>query len=64
MTNTRTGRDYFQLGRSQLLHIVIDEINAEATLCQRDIDGAVLANDVEDQPICTHCMRALRKLEK
>lgn len=59
-------RDYYQLGRSQLLHVVIFDANAEVdlTMCGRDIyETGKLANDVEDAPLCTHCRRALDKLQ-
>lgn len=58
-------RDYFQLGRSELLHVVIvdPESEVDLTLCGRDIyETGRIANDVEDQPLCTNCRRAMDKL--
>lgn len=63
-TETRNGH-YYQLGRSQLLHIVFLDAEAkeDQTLCGRDIyETGKLADDVEDAPICTHCRRQLRKI--
>lgn len=56
----RGRRDYYQLGRSDLLHVVIFDIDddSELTECGRPIyETGRLANDVEDQPLCTHCRR-------
>lgn len=57
-----TERHYYQLGRSQLLHIVDHDAEADLTLCGRDIyETGKLADDVDDAPLCTHCLRKFRK---
>lgn len=59
-------RDYYQLGRSNLLHVVIFDTHTDAdlTLCGRDIyETGRLANDVEDQPVCTNCRRSFEKAQ-
>lgn len=63
----RGRRDYFQLGRSELLHVVIVDPKSEVdlTLCGRAIyETGRIANDVEDQPLCTNCRRKFDKLPK
>lgn len=58
-------RDYYQLGRSLLLHLVIfdSKTDDDLTLCGRNIyETGRIANDVDDQPICTNCLRKFDKL--